>query len=809
MPGSRKNSRFTAYFSVTLAFLVALMFPVGYFVISYQYAVGTLEAEAEINARLVAGVINSNPELWQYEHERLGALLSRRPQAGQSEARRILDTMGVEVASSGRQLQKPLIRRSQPLMDAGVLVGSIEISQSLLPLLEQSGLVAIVGLVIGLLVFILLPFRAISRAERELRDSYSFLTGVMESSTNAIIVLNLCGTIEMANERCAAMTGYPREELRGKPIDRLFAGPAAGQVLGELEAVAGGTEMTKFETDLLHRDGRSVPISCGAAPLFQEGRISGTVLTVEDIRERKHAAQQLKHAKEYTENLIQAASVIIVGLDGTGVVTLLNRTAEEVTGYGAGELTGKNWFQMVASAEGGLEGSPAQGCVPEASESQIVTKSGQLRTISWRNSPIVENGKSVGTLRFGIDVTEHKMVEAQLRQSQKMESIGQLAGGVAHDFNNMLSVILGYAQLCQLEVAEGGTLWQFIQEISKAGERSRDMVRQLLAFSRKEIISPRAINLNVHCIATEKTLGRLIGEEITLSFFPATNLWTVKIDPSQLDQVLMNLAVNARDAMPGGGKLSLESENVSIGEEFCHYHLDARPGDYACLTVKDTGTGMDRELVKRIFEPFFTTKEVGKGTGLGLATVYGIVTQNNGFIDVASEPGQGTAFMIYLPRLPDDAVTTPSEAVSPPSGSGTVLVVEDDGMLLSMATQMLEKMGYRVIRAESPELALVTCQDEAVAIDLVLSDVVMPGMNGREMAQEIALLRPGLKVLFMSGYSSEIVAKRGIMEKGMHFIQKPFDMEALNLKIQETLQAVQEAKEIDPGVGPWEFREVS
>jgi PAS domain S-box-containing protein len=791
MPPFAKSYHFTAYITVLLAFIVAMMFPVGYFVVSYQYAMGSLETEAEINARIVAGVINANPELWKFEHERLESLLSRRPQAGNAETRRIFDTRGEEIAASGKGLQEPIVHRSRKLMDAGVVVGRIEIGRSLLPLLKQTGLMAILGLVIGFLVFILLPFRAISRAAVQLRDSHSFLTRVMESSTNAIIVLDLSGTITMVNERCAALSGYAREALCGQSIKRLFDGCAAEQVLRELEAMAGGAEMTKFETDLQRNDGSSVPISCGAAPLFQEGRVSGTVLTVEDIMERKAAAEQLKRAKEYTENLIQAASVIIVGLDPAGMVTQMNRTAEEATGYRSGELAGKNWFQTVGGAdnlnEQNATGAPDTTQFPEASESQIVTKTGSLRTISWRNSPILENGTAIGTLCFGIDVTEHKMVEAQLRQSQKMESIGQLAGGVAHDFNNMLSVILGYAQLCQLEVPEGASLWQYLQEITKAGERSRDMVRQLLAFSRKEIIAPRPINLNVHCIATQMTLGRLIGEEITLTFLPATYLWTVKIDPSQADQILMNLAVNARDAMPGGGDLTIETANVSIEEEFCHYHLDARPGDYTCLTVRDTGTGMDRELVKRIFEPFFTTKEIGKGTGLGLATVYGIVTQNSGFIDVTSELGQGTAFRIYLPRLSEESEAAPLEQALSTTGSGTVLVVEDDKMLLSMATQMLEKMGYRVIRAETPERALAICQDRAVCIDLVLSDVVMPGMNGRQMAQGIGQLRPELQVLFMSGYSSDIVAKRGIMELGMHFIQKPFDMEGLNLKIQETL----------------------
>jgi two-component system, cell cycle sensor histidine kinase and response regulator CckA len=791
MSGSHGNSRAIAYLSVSLAFLVALLFPVGYYAISHHHAMGSLEAEAEINASVVTGVINANPDLWQFEHLRLEELLSRRPQSGQAETRRIFDAKGAEVASSGGNLQPPILSRTQQLLDAGHVVGSIEISRSLRPILEHTAIMGLIGLGLGLVVFILLPFRAISQAELQLRDSYSFLTRVMESSTNAIMVLNLTGCIEMANEHCADLCGTSRAALYGQSAATFFEDCSVAKILGELERVASGAvKNVRFETELRRPDGTTVPVSCGAASILQEGHVASTVFTLEDIRERKLAAEQLKQAKEYTENLLQAASVIIVGLDSTGVVTLMNRTAQEVTGYSAAELTGRNWYQSVTSAEQPRE-EPGAAAGPrgtrETTESQVVTKSGELRTISWRNSPIIEEGRRIGTLCFGIDVTDHKMVEAQLRQSQKMESIGQLAGGVAHDFNNMLSVILGYAQLCQMEVTQESQLWQYVQEISKAGERSRDMVRQLLAFSRKEIISPRPINLNAHVIATEKTLGRLIGEEITLSFLPATNLWTVKIDPSQVDQILMNLAVNARDAMPGGGRLTLETANVTIDAAFCLYRLDARPGDYSCLTVRDTGTGMDRELVKRIFEPFFTTKEIGRGTGLGLATVYGIVTQNNGFIEVKSEPGRGTDFLIYLPRMIEESEAVAPEEAQTLTGSGTVLVVEDDGMLLSMAAQMLEKIGYRVIRAESPRMALAVCQDDAVAIDLVLSDVVMPGMNGRELAQEIALLRPALKVLFMSGYSSEIVARRGIMELGMNFIQKPFDMEGLNLKIRETL----------------------
>ncbi|WP_026842471.1 PAS domain-containing hybrid sensor histidine kinase/response regulator [Citrifermentans bremense] len=786
-----KAVHFTANCTVLLAFFVALFFPAGYFVVSYQYVVGSLETEAEINARIVGGLIDETPGSLHTQAHRLEGMLPQNQNSGHPDFSRILDADGRVLATRGEPPAQPTITKSHDIFFAGKTTGSMEISRSLRPILTKSALVAVFGLSIGLVVFILLPFRAINRANRKLQDSYNFLTKVMESSANAVIVLNPDGKIAMVNGRCTEMSGYRREDLYGSEIDRLLCPQSFDTVLEQLRQVSSGeAEIVKFETDLLRKDGSTIAIACGATPVYQEGRIASTVLSVENITERRHSVEQLKAAKEYTENLIQAACVMILGLDLKGNVTLLNRTAEEVTGYAADELIGKNWFETVMGAEAFYKMCTIPGMVGEsvnrcAFENQIVTKEGLVRTISWRNSAIIEKDERLGTLCFGIDITEHRKIEAQLRHSQKMESIGQLAGGVAHDFNNMLSVIMGYAQLCQIEVEENSSLWLYLQEVVKAGERSRDMVRKLLAFSRKEIISPRAVDLNMHCIETEKTLSRLIGEEIKLDFIPATTLWTVKIDPSQVDQILMNLAVNARDAMPEGGCLTISTENATVDEAFCDYRLDARPGEYACLTVADTGFGMDKELTKRIFEPFFTTKDVGKGTGLGLATVYGIVTQNGGFLDVDSEPGEGTSFRIYLPRLKDEPVEEAKPCPDQPKGSGTILVVEDDPMLRTMATQMLEKIGYRVIQAEGPQIALSICADLTTSIDLVLTDVIMPEMNGLEMARGIAALRPDTKVLFMTGYSSDVIASHGIIQPGLHYVEKPFNMEGLHAKILE------------------------
>jgi PAS domain S-box-containing protein len=397
-----------------------------------------------------------------------------------------------------------------------------------------------------------------------------------------------------------------------------------------------------------------------------------------------------------------------------------------------------------------------------------------------------------------VDITDRKRLEEQLVQSQKMESIGRLAGGVAHDFNNMLSVILGSSELLKLNIPELAPDRTYLDLIIKAAQRSSEITRQLLTFSRKEIISPKPVNLNALVFESEKLLRPLICEDIKLSFHRTTNLWTVKIDPLQLDQILMNLAVNSRDAMPKGGSLKIAMANIRLNGDCSHYHLDAKPGDYVKVSVSDTGFGMERDMVDHIFEPFFTTKGVNKGTGLGLSTVYGIVTQNNGFIHVISEPWQGTTFEIYLPRTLEAVVGEMISTPAPFCGSGTILLVEDEGMLLVVAAKQLEEAGYTVIKAATPQEAMYIFERKDQQIDLVLTDVVMPGINGKELVERMKVIRPALKVLFMSGYTADIVAQRGVLEEGMHYIQKPFDVEVLQAKIRQVLSERDSAWESDP-----------
>jgi two-component system cell cycle sensor histidine kinase/response regulator CckA len=388
------------------------------------------------------------------------------------------------------------------------------------------------------------------------------------------------------------------------------------------------------------------------------------------------------------------------------------------------------------------------------------------------------------------ELAERKRMEETLLESKKLESIGRLAGGVAHDFNNMLGVILGCTQISLPKVREGSPLWLNLSSIQKAAERSREITRQLLAFSRKEIITPQATDLNTLIQASEKVLSRLIGEDIRLTVATSPALWIVNIDPAQFDQILMNLSANARDAMPNGGALTIETANIAVDTDYCQAHPNAKIGEYVLVTVQDNGSGMSPETMEHIFEPFYTTKGVGLGTGLGLATVYGVIAQNGGFIEVESMIDHGTTFKIYLPRMAEGtiAVEKPEEpALADIQGSGTILLVEDDDLLLWITTEVLQEMGYHVIQAAEPQEAISICTEGKIPIDLILTDVVMPGMNGKEMVDHLKAQGVHPKVMFMSGYTADIVAQRGILEEGTSFIQKPIDPSELNNKIKRLL----------------------
>ncbi len=384
---------------------------------------------------------------------------------------------------------------------------------------------------------------------------------------------------------------------------------------------------------------------------------------------------------------------------------------------------------------------------------------------------------------------ESKKLQAQFQQAQKMESVGRLAGGIAHDFNNMLQVILAHSELAMARIDPEQTLHTDLQEIRKAAEHSANLVRQLLAFARKQTIDPKVLDLNETVEGMLKMLRRLIGEDIHLAWLPETSLWAIKMDPSQIDQILVNLCVNARDAIEGIGKVTIETQNAVLDEAYCAEHAGFIPGKYVLLAISDNGTGMNKEILDRLFEPFFTTKEMGKGTGLGLAMIYGIVKQNNGFINVYSEPFKGTTFKIYLPRQENKARQEQKidTLKSVDGGTETILLVEDEPMILDIGKIMLERLGYKVLPAATPSEAFSIAETHTGRIHLLMTDVVMPEMNGRDLARSLFSLYPDLKVLFMSGYTANVIAHHGILDADISFIQKPFSMQDLAARVRETL----------------------
>jgi PAS domain S-box-containing protein len=418
-------------------------------------------------------------------------------------------------------------------------------------------------------------------------------------------------------------------------------------------------------------------------------------------------------------------------------------------------------------------------------------------TVDISGVPIEYDGKN-GALAFVRDMTEtnqarrrEKELEQRLDQAQRMESVGRLAGGVAHDYNNMLGVIVGYSELALENSELTAEMREYLGEIHQAANRSADITRQLLAFARKQTIAPVVLDLNDAVESMLKMLRRLIGEDVDLAWLPGSGLWPVKMDPSQIDQLLVNLCVNGRDAIDGVGKITIRTDHVVLDERYCADHPESVPGEYVQLAVSDDGRGMEREIKDKIFEPFFTTKEMGRGTGLGLATVYGIVSQNNGIIAVDSEPGQGTTFNIYIPRHAEVTAESPQpgSALVPLGQGELILVVEDEAAIMKLAKRILEGLGYQVITAAIPSQAILLARKSQKHIDLLITDVIMPETNGKELSTQLTAEFPKLKTLFMSGYTADVIAHRAVLEDGMHFIRKPFSLEAMARTVRETLDS--------------------
>ena len=535
--------------------------------------------------------------------------------------------------------------------------------------------------------------------------------------------------------------------------------------------------------------------------------ISGIVLEYEvivtffDLTEKKRKQEEIEAARAEFAAIFNSISDAIVFVDEDRHIVRINPAFTKLFGYQPNEIAGQTTQLIYADPDDYLKQGQKR-FNPDSKVDQPVFENIYRRKdgTSFPGETIGvhvvdESGKLLGYVGVIHDTSERKKAEKerielehQLQQVQKIESIGQLAGGVAHDFNNMLGVILGHTELALMKVEPTNSFVEDLEEIRTAAKRSADLTRQLLTFARKQTISPEIVYLNDTVAGMLKMLQRLIGANIQLSWTSGPDLWTVKMDPSQLDQMLANLCVNARDAIDGIGSITIETKNHTASESDRQKHSEVPSGEYVRLSVSDDGHGIDKEKLNHIFEPFFTTKEFGQGTGLGLSTVYGAIKQNQGYIEVDSEPGRGTTFHIYLPRQ-KTGVKTIEETTAEPlrQGTETILLVEDNQMLLKMVTSMLEKSGYQVLAAPTVDRAMSLAKEHPDPIHLLLSDLVMPEMNGKDLRDRLQVIRPEMKVIFMSGYSADIIAEQGVIEEGLHFLQKPVSYEVLTSKVREVL----------------------
>jgi PAS domain S-box-containing protein len=521
-------------------------------------------------------------------------------------------------------------------------------------------------------------------------------------------------------------------------------------------------------------------------------------------REQEQTLTALEESERKTRAIFDLSFGFIGLLTPEGLIVDANRSSLDFAGVSLSDVLGKPLWETPWWAHSKEARQQLRDAVRSAAQGELLRfetthlgADGRTHTIDFSLKPVQdEMGRTILLIPEGRDITEQKRSEKekgelqeQLLQVQKMESIGRLAGGVAHDFNNMLSAILGHAELAMLDCDPEASVYAALERITEAAHRSGDLVRQLLAFARKQTVTPKVLDLNRSLGDMLKMLERLIGEQIVLNWLPAGDLWPVKIDPSQLDQVLANLCINARDAIKTTGKITIETGNRTFDRQYCDAHKGFIPGDYVMLSVSDDGCGMDKTLLDYIFEPFFTTKEAGSGTGLGLSTVYGIVKQNEGFVNVYSEPGKGSTFRLYLPRTGEGVPEPETEkAAVVPSGSGeTVLVVDDEPIALDVSAAMMSQLGYSVLTAATPTEAIREAKAHADDLHLLVTDVVLPEMNGRELANKLGDMIPGLKCLYASGYSANVIGRDGILPEEVNFIQKPFSLQNLAEKVRQAL----------------------
>jgi len=635
------------------------------------------------------------------------------------------------------------------------------------------------------------------QAEEELQK----LASVVKHTSELINLATPDGMMIYLNEAGMNMLGISVDEVARTHITQVIPDRLTEKVQKEVlpAMMAGG-----WEGELEYKNLKTGALTPVHATIFlvKDSKTGAPLYHANvslNISEHKRAEEALRESEELYTRLVDTIPDLIVRTDLDGKILFVNDYAVQISGYSREEIEGQNMLMFVSPED-------RDRMMHNASlmrERRLGPQEYQLMMKDGRKIPFEVNGdvlRSGDGTPFGLvnvcrDITQRKedeqekgQLQTQLIQAQKMESIGRLAGGVAHDFNNMLSVILGNTEMAMDGVDPSDPLCKVLQDILNAGHRSADLTRQLLAFARKQVAVPKVLDLNDTVSGMLKMLRRLIGEDIDLAWMPGLNLWSIRIDPSQVDQILANLTVNARDAIDGVGRVTIETSNTVLDESYCAGREECITGEYVMLAVSDDGCGMEKEILSNIFEPFFTTKKEGHGTGLGLATVYGIVRQNSGFINVYSEPSRGTTFRIYLPRHKAEGMEAAEyEEEMVQGGTETILIVEDDEAVLNLSKGMLERLGYHVLVARKPDEAMMLAREYEGNIELLFTDVVMPDMNGKELSEKMRSIRPGMECLYMSGYTADVIARQGILEEGVHFIPKPFSLKVLAAKVLEIL----------------------
>jgi two-component system cell cycle sensor histidine kinase/response regulator CckA len=629
------------------------------------------------------------------------------------------------------------------------------------------------------------------RTAEALQDSEKRYRRLFESAKDGILILDAdTGQVVDVNPFLIQLLGYSYDSLYGKHIWELGVFKDIAASKDAFKTLQDNEYIRYDDLPLETLDGKPIAVEF-VSNVYLVDHSKVIQCNIRDITARKWAEVERKRLMA----AIEQAEEAIVMTDAQGIIQFVNPAFERTTGYSRKEAVGQNPRILKSGEQDKLFyrnlWETILGGRTWAGRMVNKRKDGTLYTEETTISPVRDaSGQIVNYVAVKRDITEHLRLAAQFQQSQKMEAVGLLAGGVAHDYNNMLNVILGYTELALNKVDPAQPLHADLEEIYKAAIRSTDITRQLLAFARKQTIIPVVLDLNQNVESMLKMLRRLIGEGINLAWLPEVGLYPVNMDPVQVGQILANLCVNARDAIADVGKVTIETGNAVFDETYCAQHAGFVAGEYVLLAVSDDGCGMDKETLDQIFKPFFTSKGVGQGTGLGLSTVYGIVKQNNGFINVYSETGKGTTFRIYLPRYAGQAVDTQRERAAeiPLSRGETVLVVEDEPANLTMAKIMLKELGYRVLAAGTPGEAIDLAEKHSSEIHLLITDVVMPEMNGWDLAERLQSLYPSMKILFMSGYTANVIVHRGVLDKGVNFIQKPFSMKDLAVKVRRAVR---------------------